>query len=202
MAAKDAIKTNYPIRIQINYAMKKSILLVLFGTLLFMSSCMDTFYATKKSTYDNAILAIQSQMKENGFSATGSKSNTHNETVVKSTTYRTETGYSTEMENKEIAEESYSFTDDNGNTMSYSVTFLPKEDADGKPYVEDVQLCGCETSNPKDYEKFCGNNSFVKSVNHLEKDGRVREVSVWKTSVVTGFVLIGISVGLALILGD
>lgn len=165
--------------------MRKLHLLFLLVVMFSMTSCMDTYYVTKKTTFDNAINSVQSQMANQGFNSTGSNTNTRNETVVTGTSYSRYTGYGTAMANNFITQDTYRFADTLGNTMNYSVTYSAKQTTDGIPYVENLELCGCETSNPKDYERLCGNESVVKQINAVPKDQKVEKLNVMKTTLAT-----------------
>ena len=157
---------------------------------------MDTYYVTKKTTFDEAIRSVQSQMASQGFSSTGSNTNTRNETVVTGVSYSRYTGYGSAMANNYITQDTYRFADTLGNTMNYSVTYSAKQTTEGIPYVENLELCGCETSNPKDYEKLCGNESVVKQINDVPRDLKVEKMNVMNTTLA----ITGITVGLSLLI--
>ena len=100
------------------------------------------------------------------------------------------------MENNFVTQDTYRFSDADGNTMNYSVSYSAKQTSDGIPYVENLELCGCETSNPKDYERLCGNNSVVKQINDVPKDQKVEKLNVMNTTLA----ITGITLGLSLII--
>lgn len=172
---------------------------MLLGVLFFFTSCMDTYYVTKKSTFDKAIRSVQSQMAVQGFSSTGSNSNTRNETVVTGVSYSKYTGYGSAMANNYITQDTYRFADSLGNTMNYSVSYQAKQTKEGIPYVENVELCGCETSNPKDYERLCGNGSYIKSINNVPKDLTIEEMNVVNTSLAVSGIALGATLLITLI---
>lgn len=164
--------------------MKKTLLFVLLSVLFGLSSCMDTYYVTKKSTFDEGVRSIRSQMADRGFNSTGEKTNTRNETTVAGVSYSQYMGYGTAMENNYITEDTHSFADSLGNTMNYSVSYQAKQTQEGIQYVENLELCGCEASNPKEYEKLCGDDSPVKQINELPKDQKVEKLNLVNTSLV------------------
>ena len=172
---------------------------MLLGVLFFFTSCMDTYYVTKKSTFDTAIQSVQSQMATHGFSSTGSNTNTRNEAVVTGVSYSKYSGYGSAMANNFITQDTYRFADSLGNTMNYSVSYQAKQTNEGIPYVENIELCGCETSNPKDYDRLCGNDSFVKSINNVPKDQKVEEMNVINTTLAVSGIVLGASLLIALI---
>ena len=176
--------------------MRKIYLFSLLSVVFCMTSCMDTYYVTKKTTFDNAISSVQSQIASQGFSSTGSNTNTRNNLYAAGTSYSKYTGYGTMMENNFVTQDTYRFSDADGNTMNYSVSYSAKQTSDGIPYVENLELCGCETSNPKDYERLCGNNSVVKQINDVPKDQKVEKLNVMNTTLA----ITGITLGLSLII--
>ena len=76
--------------------------------------------------------------------------------------------------------------------MNYSVSYQAKQTQEGIPYVENVELCGCETSNPKDYDRLCGQSSVVKQINSVPKDQEVKIVNETKTYFAAGGVTLGL----------
>ena len=165
-------------------------MLMLLGVLFFFTSCMDTYKVTKKSTYEKSVQSIRSQMATNGFRSTGVSTSTRNETVVTGTSYTKYAGYGTRMENNYITQDTYQFADTLGNTMNYSVSYTAKQTEGGVPYVENVELCGCETSNPKDYERFCGRAGAVRRINNLPKDQEIEKVNMLNTTLAISAIII------------
>lgn len=161
------------------------------STLFGLSSCMDTFYATKRSTFDQAISSVQSQLANEGLEAVGSNSETKNNLYAAGTSYSRYTGYGTMMENNFVTQDTYRFSDGEGNTMNYTVSYSAKQTENGAQYVENIEVCGCETSNPKDYEKLCGNESIVKQINSLPKDQEINKMNVMNTTMAVCGVIIG-----------
>ena len=152
---------------------------------------MDTYQVTKKTTFDRTIQSVQSQMAQNGFSSTGSSTNTRNETVVTGVSYSKYTGYGSAMANNFITQDTYRFTDTLGNTMNYSVSYSAKQTREGVPYVENIEVCGCETSNPKDYERLCGKYGLLNKINNIPKDQTIEEVNILNTTLVLSGIVIG-----------
>ena len=169
---------------------------MLFGILFCFTSCMDTFYATKQSTFDKTIASVQGQLATEGLKSVGSSSDTKNNLYASGTSYSRYTGYGTKMENNFVTQDTYRFADDEGNTMNYSVSYSAKQTSDGVPYVENIEVCGCETSNPKDYERLCGNDSFVKQINLIPKDQELKQMNVMNTTLA----VTGVTVGLTLLI--
>lgn len=169
---------------------------MLMCTLFGLSSCMNTFYATKRTTFDQTISSVQGKLANEGLKSVGSNSETRNNLYAAGTSYSRYTGYGTKMENNFVTQDTYRFADDDGNTMNYSVSYSAKQTDSGIPYVENVEVCGCETSNPKDYERLCGNESIVKQINLIPKDQEIKQMDIMGTTLVVS----GIAVGATLLI--
>ncbi len=162
------------------------------SVMITLSSCMETKYVTRKSDYDKVIDSINNQMTAKGFSINGSSSGTRNEAIVAGVSYSKYTGYGTAMANKFITQDTYKFTDTLGNTMNYSVLYLLKQSNDGVSYVEDIEICGCETSNPQDYNELCGNQALINRIKEIPKDQQIQVLSTGNTIVAVAGVTSGV----------
>lgn len=172
---------------------------MLLCILFSLSSCMNTFYATKKATFEKALASVQTQMGKDGFKVVGSNSETKNNVYVSATSYSKYTGYGSKMENNFVTQDTYRFADEEGNTMNYSVSYSAKQTKEGVSYIEDIEVCGCETSNPKDYDRLCGNESLVKQINSLPRDQEIKQMNVMGTTLVVSGVAVGISLLITMI---
>ncbi len=95
-----------------------------------------------------------------------------------------------------MTQDTYRFADSLGNTMSYSVSYSAKQTKEGIQYVEHLEMCGCETSNPKDYERLCGDDSFVRQqINIVPKDQEMEVENYNKTVLLA----VGVTIGASLI---
>ena len=180
--------------------MRKVLFFLFFGILFGFSSCVDTYYVTKKSTFDTAIQSVQAEMAQKGFTYIGTTTNTRNETVVTGVSYSKTTGYGTAMANNFITQDTYKFSDSLGRTMNYSVSYQKGETKEGLPYVDDVSVCGCETSVPVDYVKLCGKESEVYQLNDLSKDQKIERVNTLKTTMAFSVPAVFVSLLIVLIL--
>ena len=158
-----------------------------------MTSCMDTYYVTHKTTFDNTMSSIQAQLADQGFYLYGSSTDTRNNPVVTDVSF-SKFGYGTAMENVFVTKDTYRFADSVGNTMNFSVSYQVKQTREDIPYVENVELCGCETSNIKEYERMCGQESIVKQVNSIPKDQMLKILDNEKTLFAATGLLFGLIV--------
>ena len=180
--------------------MRKLLLFSLVIVILGMTSCMDVYHVTKKSTFDRAINSVQFEMNNQGFNSIGSSSNTRNETVVTGVSYSRYSGYGSAMANNFITQDTYRFSDSIGNTMSYSVSYSLKQTPKGDLYVDNVEVSGCESSNPKYYNKLCGNESLINRINNLPKDMEIESINTANTALAATVPVILLSVIIVLML--
>ena len=166
---------------------------MLLGVLFVFSSCTQTRYVIGKTTLDKSMDSIKGQLCDEGYYLIGVVSNTNNENVVAGISYSQYTGFGTAMTNKLITQDTYKFVDTIGNTMSYSISYLLKQSNDGIPYVEELDLCGCETSNPKDYDKFCGSGRISNYVKNMPNNQAVQLLNTGETVLVFAGVTFSIS---------
>ena len=166
--------------------MKNSILLFCFAALLSLSSCMDTKYVTKKTTFDRVVSQVRDEMAQQGFDLTGSNTETKNDLVVVHTSRNENDGVSSELKNNYVTRDTYQFTNAQGNKVSYTVSYQVKETKKGEPYVDGVEVVGCEVSIPADYDKLCGVTSPTHRIATMDKDQRIRVLNGTKTVILAG----------------
>lgn len=132
------------------------LLLVLLVVLCF-SSCTETKYLTRKSTLDKMVDSVKTQLMNEGYHTTGFSTKQTNEMEVVGISYTSKAGFGTAMQNNFVTQDTYTFADSLGNTVSYSLFYA----LDKQEIVVNAGLCGCETSNPHDYDKVCGSISQI-----------------------------------------
>lgn len=176
-----------------DWEMRKLWLFFSLAVVLGMTSCMDTFYVTQRTTFDAAIKSVQSQMANRGYYLNGSSTNTRNEAVVTDVSYSRYSGYGTAMANVFITQDTYRFADSLGNTINYSVSYQAKQTKEGTQFVENVELCGCETSDPKEYEQLCVQEVKLKQLNDLPKDQKIRIPNVTNTLLAATGILLALT---------
>lgn len=160
---------------------------------------MDTKYVTKKATFDQTISQVRDELTRQGFNQTGFNTETKNDLVVVGTTQHEEDLVSTELKNNYVTRDTYLFTDAEGNRMSYTVSYQLKETRKGVPFVDCVEVVGCEVSSPADYDKMCGATSPINRFVTMKKDQRIKVLNGTKTIILTGGVTL---VGLILLIAS
>ena len=171
--------------------MRRILLFVLLVIALGMTSCMDTKYVTKKSTFDQTVSRVQEDMAQQGFKLTGSSTETKNDLVVLGTSYTEKGGYGTELANNFVTRDTYRFTNASGHTASYTVSYLLRETKKGLPYIDAAEVAGCEVSDPADYELICGAKSPIYQINSMERDQAVKVGNNTKTMLLASGLTLG-----------
>ena len=156
---------------------KTKILFVVLATSVFFLGCT-TYHVTSRGEFDRTIGEIQSELALEGYALSGSSTDTKNNVYVEGTSYSYYSGYGSLMANDFITTDTYRFIDEDGNTMSFSVSYRSMKDASqGLLYVTEVATTGCETSNAKQYEGLCGSSSpVIKKIQTLPQDATVRKI--------------------------
>ena len=161
---------------------------VALAAALSLVSCYDT-RMTSSTGYKRSMAKVQKELESQGYSLTGSPTDTRNEVTVTGQSYSRVSGYGTKMDNKYVTRDNYNFTHTDGSTLKFSVTYSPMQNANVQ-YVENMQVSGCETSNKNDYNKLCGSSAAIQSLNNAPKDTSVEIYNPTNTYLLTG----GISV--------
>lgn len=174
-----------------DWEMRKLLLFFSLAAVLGITSCMDTKYVTKKSTFDQTLSRVQENMAQQGFKLTGSSTETKNDLLVLGTSYTERGGYGTELANNYVTRDTYRFTNASGHTASYTVSYLLRGTKKGLPYIDAAEVAGCEVSDPADYELICGANSPIYQINSMEKDQAVKVGNSTKTLLLVSGVTIG-----------
>ena len=139
------------------------------------SSCYTTHNVISKTSLDRTIDSVAIELKSNGYYPVGTSTDTKNEVTVTGQSYSKYSGYGTRMDNNYITSDTYRFADTLGNSMDYTVSYQLNK-SDGFYFVTNLQVKGCETSNPKEYEKLCGKYSPTKKITYLYPDKSVEVV--------------------------
>lgn len=158
-----------------------SLITAVFGTIL-LASCTNTRLVTTKTTFDKSIEDVKLELANQGYAPSGSSSDTKNNMYVEGTSYSKYSGYGSKMANDFVTTDTYRFTNEEGNTMNFSVSYKANQNKE-LIYVTDVHTSGCETSDAKQYNTLCGNESPVKQLDRLPQDASFEEIDVMNTAL-------------------
>lgn len=181
---------------------KQRLLMILIASAATLMSCTITHPVTSRSTFDSTVNEVKSDLAKQGYAPSGSNTETKNNVYVESTSYSKYTGYGSKMANDFVTTDTYRFTHEDGSTMSFSVSYKSNQDASkGLVYVTEVSTAGCETSNAKQYDILCGNNSPVKKIDKLPQDASIEVPDILGNTLLgTGLGLLSVVIIYAIIL--
>lgn len=168
-------------------------------SIIAITSCTNTRYATSRLTLDRSIEEVKLDLAQKGYALTGSGSDTKNNMYVEGTSYSQYTGYGTKMANDIVTTDTYRFTNDDGSTMNFTLSYKVQQNAE-LIYVTDVIVAGCETSVATEYEKLCGQYSSVKKLEKLPQDTTFKVTDVVGTTLLATVLGTAAAVVLTLIL--
>ena len=168
----------------------KFLLLVLFVmAVLLFERCATTFQAVSASSFEETLDMITEQLGYEGYSLSGTSSETKNEVSVTGTSYSYYTGYGSAMKNNYWQYREYSYLDTANNNVSFTLKFQLKKDDKGVEYIQDLAVSNCSAS--QNYSTICGMNGIVKANIQDAVDHPDATVSVTDHNKV----LIGVSAG-------
>lgn len=139
----------------------------------------NNYKSVPKEELEEADDLLKSQLASQGFGITGrSAMRSYSESM---------NGWQTDT---------HHYVDGLGNTVDVAVRYQKHDDG-----VYNTELCGCETSNPKDNEKICGEAGLVKQITQLPEDHQAQRLTGFGSIMaITGFILV-LNLPLLLLLG-
>ncbi|MBQ4420790.1 MAG: hypothetical protein II878_04525 [Bacteroidales bacterium] len=150
--------------------MKKYYLFIAIPIALLLSSCTTSRPTISTDSYRSELHYVNSTIESLGYNLSGTSSDKKNEVYVYATSYSTQTGYGTAMNNNYYWYDTYRFTDSTNNTVSYKVKYKYGKDNKDEYYVENVSVVECDCTKEKDYERACGRYGVVKNLNFIKND--------------------------------
>lgn len=142
---------------------------------LAFTACVGPMYVTSVSAYNSSIDKIVGDIKESGYNYVGMNHDTRNERRHEVAHMEGDYTYSAWIPNDKVNLNTYNFADSAGNTMSFTVQFSGGIDPKDKAfYYNDVSVVGCSTSDKRDSERLCGEQSPVWTLDTIKKDMTVK----------------------------
>ena len=153
--------------------MRKSIIVAIMA--LALTGCVGPMYVTSITVYNSTIDKVVAGIESEGYNYVGMNHDTRNERRHEVAHMEGDNPYSAWIPNDIVNLNTYSFADGVGNTMSFTVQYKGGGDHTNSTfYYTDVKVVGCSTSNKKDYERLCGEQSPVWTLNTIQKDMTVK----------------------------
>lgn len=174
----------------------------MFASAAILTGCTINHPVTSRSTFDSIVNDVKLDLARQGYAPSGSNTETKNNVYVEGTSYSKYTGYGSKMANDFVTTDTYRFTNEDGGTMSFSVSYKANQDAsNGLVYVTEVSTAGCETSNAKQYDKLCGSNSPVKKIDNIPQDASIKVPDILGNTLLgTGLGILSVVIIYAIIL--
>lgn len=157
---------------------------------LHLVGCYSTHNVTSYKDLQGSINDARQELSKMGYELSGEDTRTDNNVYVEGVSYSTMTGYGTAMNNKYVTYDKYTFSNADGNTISYTVSYETHRSSDGVLYVTDVSVPQCETSNTKIYNQLCGQLSPIKKIQKTTSNTQVRVLDRGATWTVVGTVCV------------
>ena len=142
---------------------------------LVLTACVGPMYVTSITVYNSTIDKVVAGIESEGYNYVGMNHDTRNERRHEVAHMEGDNTYSDWIPNDKVNINTYRFVDNAGNTMQFQVQFKGGLDHTNSTfYINEVSVVGCSTSNKKDYERLCGEQSPVWTLDTIQKDKTVK----------------------------
>lgn len=142
---------------------------------LVLTACVGPMYVTSITVYNSTIDKVVAGIENEGYKYVGMNHDTRNERRHEIAHMEGDNTYSDWIPNDKVNINTYRFVDNAGNTMQFQVQFKGGLDHTNSTfYINEVSVVGCSTSNKKDHERLCGEQSPVWTLDTIQKDMTVK----------------------------
>ena len=137
-----------------------------------LCGCAVTSRVTSFGIFDNTLKAVAADLDNEGYGLVSSDRDRNNVLNHYPADYNNfEHGFSGANSIEYVYTDTYRFANDKGETIKYSVSYQTRYDpSSGVAYVNNVNITGCETSNPEHYNRLCGEGSPIHKLDNLPTD--------------------------------
>lgn len=171
------------------------------------ASCTSPKIIVTISDLESTNNEIELKLKEKGYVVSNKSTDTKNEIYVSGQSYSKYTGYSTEMDNHYQKYDTYSFVNEQGNKISYTIKYTPAQTSNYDHvlyYADNLSMVGCEVTEPGKYSEICGDQGMIRNIFN---DTQTRTIEVYDEAKIdkavftaTFVVLIATLIGCSLVL--
>lgn len=141
--------------------MKKIHIIILAAASFVAASCTQTRFVPTAATFEAANEQIAISLNKDGYRISGQSSNEKNEVTVTGHNYNKYTGYNNIVDNNYSNIDTYTFTSQDGQTVSYTTKYAYKNDINNEPCLKEMNLIECKVSNPEIFNKYCGSTGSI-----------------------------------------
>lgn len=150
-------------------------ILMTVAAALALTACVGPMYVTSVPMYNSSVDEVVAGIESKGYMFVGRSHDTRNERRHAVPHMEGDNTYSAWIPNDIVNVDTYNFADGKGNTMNFTVQYKGGIDHTNSTfYYTDVKVVGCSTSNKKDYERLCGEQSPVWTLDTIKKDMTVK----------------------------
>ena len=139
----------------------KKVAIIILASIACLSniSCRSYYAASSEKAYQESLNLLKGSMASDGYALAGQSSTN---------------GYHDK--------ETYQFINTNGETVQFTYE-VHRGENDGVVFIDEVNPAGCNTSNPEEFDRYCGDNGAHKTVmkKTLQKDTKGSRISPGKT---------------------
>ena len=151
--------------------------------------CTTTMHVTSYSTFDKTVKEVASEVEKMGFTLTDVEKTSTKERPLSTRSYPVDNvpsiqsageviqssdqryGFAEKHMSDYIYTNTYHFTNNEGETLSYAVSYRTGIDlTKGFVFLKEIYVSGCETSNPSHHDRLCGDSSPIHRLDNIEKD--------------------------------
>lgn len=139
------------------------------------AACGGPMHVTSVPMYNSSVDAVVASIESKGYKYVGKNHDTRNERRHEIAHMEGDNTYSAWVPNGIVNIDTYSFADGAGNTMSFIVQYKGGMDHTNSTfYYNEVKVVGCSTSDKQDYERLCGSQSPVWTLDTIKRDMTVK----------------------------
>ena len=151
--------------------------------------CTTVAHVTSYSAFDRTVKEVASEVEKMGFTLTDVEKTSTKERPLSTRSYPVDNvpsiqsageviqssdqryGFAEKHMSDYIYTNTYHFTNNEGETLSYAVSYRTGIDlTKGFVFLKEIYVSGCETSNPSHHDRLCGDSSPIHRLDNIEKD--------------------------------
>lgn len=141
-----------------------------------LASCTQTYLVTSRDDLFGEVENIRRNLENDGYRLTSAKTSSGSVQVAGLSMGEPSLG------GAYTSQDTYKFVDGDGKTLTYSVAYQNRT-IDTVLFVSSIQVCECETSDPDDFDRLCGSDSYVNRLNGIRENTEVHVTNKTQTAL-------------------
>lgn len=135
-----------------------------------LSSCTITQPVSSYQALEQTVEKVKADLEKEGYKLMQEESEVKNEISVAATSYSSQTGFGTKMQNNTWNHRLYGFKDAAGDQVEIKFRYNIARDRRFHPYIFTVDAYGCTSTNTDQFPSICGDSGIVSQLENLPKD--------------------------------